>query len=140
MGGRYGSQDFFETEGINRFDRWSIPFQTPHDDTQNSRNFNVQVSDIGRIRIAHYFWFSDRNLESCGVEGMMKKPMRPMRTENNPSYIYIDRRGYKRLEKEEKKNTRMKIQAHPGLPPMPFIFSIAAASNPERATESWNEL
>jgi hypothetical protein len=34
----------------------------------------------------------------------------------------------------------MKIQAHPDLPPMPFIFSIAAASKPERATESWDEL
>jgi hypothetical protein len=34
------------------------------------------------------------------------------------------------------KHTRMKIQAHPGLPPIPFKFSIAAASNPEKALES----
>jgi hypothetical protein len=33
---------------------------------------------------------------------MMKKPTRPMRTENNPSYIYIDRRGCKRLKKKKK--------------------------------------
>jgi hypothetical protein len=33
--------------------------------------------------------------------------------------------------------TRMKIQAHPGLPPMPFMFSIAAESSPEKAPDSW---
>jgi len=34
----------------------------------------------------------------------------------------------------------MKIQAHPGLPPMPSIFSIAAASNPEKAPAICGEL
>ena len=34
----------------------------------------------------------------------------------------------------------MKIQAHPGFPPMPFIFTIAAESNPEKAPDSWVEL
>ena len=38
------------------------------------------------------------------------------------------------------KRTRMKIQAHPGLPPMPFMFSIAAESNPEKAPDSWVNL
>jgi hypothetical protein len=38
------------------------------------------------------------------------------------------------------KRTRMKIQAHPGLPPMPFMFSMAAASNPEKAPDSWVNL
>ena len=31
----------------------------------------------------------------------------------------------------------MKIHAHPGLPPVPFKFSIEAASNPEKAPDSW---
>ena len=31
----------------------------------------------------------------------------------------------------------MKIQAHPGFPPMPSIFSIAAANNPEKVPEIW---
>ena len=30
----------------------------------------------------------------------------------------------------------MKIQAHPGLPPTPSIFSIAAENNPEKVPES----
>jgi hypothetical protein len=30
----------------------------------------------------------------------------------------------------------MKIQAHPGLPPMSFMFSIAAENNPEIVGES----
>ena len=38
------------------------------------------------------------------------------------------------------KRTRIKIQAHPGLPPTPFIFSIAAESNPEKAPDSWVNL
>ena len=33
----------------------------------------------------------------------------------------------------------MKIQAHPGFPPMPSMFSIAAASNPEKAPESYKK-
>lgn len=32
--------------------------------------------------------------------------------------------------------TRMKIQAHPGFPPFPFMFMIAAASKPEKAPDS----
>ena len=43
---------------------------------------------------------------------------------------------FKEVLKKFQKHTRMKIQAHPGLPPMPSIFSIAAASNPEKAPES----
>ena len=35
------------------------------------------------------------------------------------------------------KRTRMNIQAHPGLTPMPFMFSIAPESNPEKAPDSW---
>ena len=35
-----------------------------------------------------------------------------------------------------RKSTRIKIQAHPGLPPMSFMFSIAAESNPEKAPDS----
>jgi hypothetical protein len=38
------------------------------------------------------------------------------------------------------KHTRMKIQAHPGLPPTPSMFSIAAESNPEKAPDSWGKL
>ena len=34
----------------------------------------------------------------------------------------------------------MKIQAHPGLPAMPLMFSIAAESKPEKAPESWLNL
>jgi hypothetical protein len=34
------------------------------------------------------------------------------------------------------KRTRMNIQAHPGLPPMPSMFTIAAESNPEKAPDS----
>jgi hypothetical protein len=42
----------------------------------------------------------------------------------------------KKLKNKLKKRTRMKIQAHPGFPPMPSMFSIAAASKPEKAPES----
>jgi hypothetical protein len=38
------------------------------------------------------------------------------------------------------KSTIIKIQAHPGLPPTPFMFSIAAESNPEKAPDSWVNL
>ena len=38
---------------------------------------------------AHSFWFSDKNLESRGVEGITKKPRRPMIIDNNPSYINV---------------------------------------------------
>ena len=38
------------------------------------------------------------------------------------------------------KRTRMNIQAHPGLTPMPFMFSIAPESNPEKAPDSWVNL
>ena len=59
-----------------------------------------------------------------------------MTTENNPSYN-ITGWGLKRNSKRIPKRTTMKIQAHPAFPPMPFMFSIAAASNPEKAPESW---
>jgi len=50
------------------------------------------------------------------VELRGQQSKRPTRTVNNPS--------------------RMKIQDHPAFPPMPSMFSIAAASNPEKAPES----
>ena len=40
------------------------------------------------------------------------------------------------MEKILEKYTRMKIQAHPGLPATPSIFSIAAANNPENVPEN----
>ena len=79
------------------------------------------------------FWYSVKNCESWGVEGTRKKPTMLRRTVNNPSYESV--RFCKKL-KIIPKRTRMKIQAHPGLPPMPFMFSIAAESNPEKVPDS----
>ena len=42
----------------------------------------------------------------------------------------------KKKKKKNLKSTRIKIQAHPDLPPMPSMFSIAAESNPEKAPAS----
>ena len=42
--------------------------------------------------------------------------------------------------KKISKSTRINIQAHPGLPPMSFMFSIAAESNPEKAPDNWMNL
>ena len=37
MTGSSGSQDFFETECINWSGKWPIPFQTAHDEPEDSR-------------------------------------------------------------------------------------------------------
>lgn len=48
---------------------------------------NIVQSGIQTIK-THSFCFSVKNLESYGVEGITKKPRRPMTIENNPSYEY----------------------------------------------------
>ena len=73
-------------------------------------------------------------MESDGVEGIKKKPTRPITIESNPSYFKVVR-DYKK-KKGIPKRAKMKIQAHPAFPPIPFMFSIAAASNPEKAPAS----
>ena len=105
---------------------WSIPFQTRHGDAEHSIGQHMKKGKIGARKT--YFWFSIKNLISPGVEGIMKKPRRPMRTENNPCY-----RSGRNTSKNTPKHTRTKIQAHPGQPPRPFMFSIAAASIPEKS-------
>jgi hypothetical protein len=43
MRGTGRTYDFFESEFVNRFDGWSIPFQTVHDDAEHSsRGQHVQ--------------------------------------------------------------------------------------------------
>ena len=37
MRGSGGSNDFFETEFVNRFDGWSISFQAVHDEPEERR-------------------------------------------------------------------------------------------------------
>ena len=37
MRGTSGSHGFFETESVNRFDGWSISFQTVHDEPEKKR-------------------------------------------------------------------------------------------------------
>ena len=84
----------------------------------------------------HSFSFSVKNLESYGVEGTTKKPRRPTTIENNPSYI-SSWGDCKETSKVFPIRTTMKIQAHPDFPPMPSMFTIPAASNPEKAPESY---
>ena len=87
-----------------------------------------------------------RNLESWGVEGTRKKLVIPIRIEKSPSCCkcecVIDRRERKKkasVKQKEENNgvhTRMKIHAHPGRPPIPSMFWIAAAKRPEKTPES----
>ena len=135
-----GFEGVFETEFVNGFDGWSISFQTVHDEPEEKR-VNQRLILAGQryiVRGAHSFWYSVINLKSRGVEGIRRKAKLPTRTESNPSYMNViqDCNKWQSIEKY----TRMKIQAHPGFPPMPSMFSIAAASNPERVPESWVEL
>jgi hypothetical protein len=76
-------------------------------------------------------------LKSRGVEGTRKKAILPTTTESNPSCMEVIQDCNKSQNIE--KYTRMKIQAHPGLPPIPSMFSIAAANNPEMVPEIWGE-
>ena len=71
MGGTSRTNDFFEGEIVNRFDGWSIPLQTVHDDTEYSIGQHRLQSGT-QTRETHSFWFSDKNLESRGVEGTTK--------------------------------------------------------------------
>ena len=59
-----------------------------------------------------------------------------MTIESNPSYK-SDFQDWKRTKNNIPKRTIMKIQAHPGFPPRPSMFSIPAASIPEKAPDSW---
>ena len=101
---------------------------------------SIRAEEVYELeRETDFFWYSVKNLESRGVEGTRKRAVIPTRTVNKPSY----ESGLKIVtnwKKKIKKRTRMKIQAHPGLPPMPCMFTIAAESNPEKAPDSWVNL
>ena len=84
MRGTDGSHDFFETKFNRRCDGWSIHFQTPYDEPEDSK-INTCREAIYELE-ADSFWYSVKNWKSRGVEGMMKKPIMPTRTVNNPSY------------------------------------------------------
>ena len=71
MGGTSRTIDFFEDEIVNWFDGWSIPLQTIHDDTEYSIGQHRLQSGT-QTRETHSFWFLDKNLELCGVEGTTK--------------------------------------------------------------------
>ena len=96
----------------------------------------VSIRREARYKLNSYsFSYWDKNGESSGVEGITKKPMMPTRTVNNPSCI----KGIEDSNKDHNiaLRTIMKIQAHPALPPTPSMLSMAAASNPEKAPDSW---
>jgi hypothetical protein len=59
--------------------------------------------------------------------------MMPIRMEKRPSCFIVRGMDFN----GEEGRTRMKIQAQPGLPPIPFMFWIAAAKRPEKAPESY---
>ena len=130
-----GSLDFLETKFNRRCDGWSIHFQTPYNEPEDSK-VNTCRGAIYELK-TDSFWCSDKNWKSRSVEGTKKKPIMPTKIVNNPSYGMVENRN--KLKKIPK-STRMKIQAHPGLPPMPFMFSIAAESKPEKALDNWVRL
>ena len=95
---------------------------------------SVRTNTQNTTTHTHSFCSEVRNLECLGVEGISENPARPMQIVNNPSWqrhgqliCYIS---------TATKHTRINIQAHPGLPPIPSMFWIAAANRPENAPES----
>ena len=66
----------------------------------------------------------------AGVRGRRTNDTSPKRTVNDPSYtrVRLSTRASQVL-----RLTRMKTHAQPGLPPMPSMPRIAAASRPENA-------
>ena len=84
MRGTDGSHNFFETKFNSRCDGWSILFQTPNNEPEDSK-INTCREPIYELE-TDSFWYSVKNRESRGVEGTMKKPIMPMRIVNNPSY------------------------------------------------------
>ena len=66
-----------------------------------------------------------------GEFGRRKNDEIPKTTEKRPSY----RRDHEFKETSDfsRELTRINIHAHPGLPPIPSIFKIAAARRPENA-------
>jgi hypothetical protein len=84
MRGTGRSHDFFETKFNRRCDGWSIDFQTSYNEPEYSK-VNTCREAIYELE-ADSLWYSVKNWESRGVEGIMKKPIMPTRTVNNPSY------------------------------------------------------
>ena len=119
-----------------------------------SRRLIISLKIIRSIRAgrllyeleADSFWYSKvKNWESRSVKCTAWKtnpitPTRmitPTRIVNNPSYV----NGWNcNRFKKIMRRTRIKIQEHLGLPPMPFMFSITAESNLEKAPDSWVNL
>ena len=93
MGRSDGSQDFFGSESINRFDGWPIPFQALYHGARDSKVSISRCRGVCELGIGgtNSFWTSVKNRESRSVEGTRKKLITPMRNESNPSYMRVIR-------------------------------------------------
>ena len=81
---------------------------------------SVRTNAQNMISHAHSFCSEVRNLECLGVEGISENPPRPIQIVNNPSWKqHCQLRCY---ISTATKRTRINIQAHPGLPPIPSMF------------------
>ena len=95
---------------------------------------SVRTNTKNMTSHTHSFCSEVRNLECLGVEGISENPARPIQIVNNPSWKrHCQLKCYFLTAT---KRTRINIQAHPGLPPIPSMFWIAAANRPENAPES----
>jgi hypothetical protein len=78
------SHDFFEAKFNSRCDEWSILFQTPHYEPEDSK-VNTYKKTTYELE-ADSFWYSVKKWELRGEEDRKKKPIAPTKTVNNPSY------------------------------------------------------
>ena len=88
MKGTDWSHDLFDTKFNRRCDGWSIDFQTPYNEPEDSK-VNTCRETIYELE-ADSFWCSAKNLESRGVEGIKNKLVNPTRIVNNPSYEVVE--------------------------------------------------